>query len=109
MNARHKFASHQLTADYSLELEAVLTGDYTPGEPMTRDDPGCEAGVEDIDIASLFALKHVRRNGTSTWERVDLLAGIDPRSDTYRRLIANLLGLIGQDTAAETLLGEVMS
>lgn len=112
MNAHSR--NYQLTADYSIEVETVLSATFVPGceawgggrfeRPTNPPEPD---SVEDIEVAGLFALKHVRRNGTSTWDRVDLLANIDPNSDAYRQILANVIAFIGEDTAAETLLGEV--
>lgn len=113
MNAHHKFSSQTISADYTLEVEVKLSGTYSPAERMTRDDPGCEAGVEDIDIEEIGALRlvippiHEAASHRLVWRTVDLLDGVDRNSDAYRQIVANLLAFIGEDTAADTLLGEV--
>lgn len=114
MNQFSRLQSDTLTADYSVEIEVVLSGTFSPGceawgggrfeRPTNPPEPD---RIEDIDVAGVFALKHVRLKGVSTWNRVDLLAGVDPKSEAYRQVVANLIAFIGEDDAAATLLGEV--
>lgn len=107
MNAFTKFNSQTISADYTLEVEVTLSGTFSPGYAGDRTDPPEADGVEDVEVEGLGALRFVRRNATSTWDTVDLLAGVDRNSDAWRQISANVLAAIGLDTAAETLLGEV--
>lgn len=107
MNTFTRYRSPTVTAAHSLEIEVELSGTYCPYEPTTRDDPGCDAGFADLDIEQIGGLKFVRKGGISTWATVDLLAGVDRKSAAYQQIVANLLAFIGEDTAADTLMGAV--
>ncbi len=91
-----------VTAITSIEVEVLSEGSYRPGEKQTWDCPGSGPEVETHEVSSLFV--DVRRlvNGVFHSVRVDLLVGIDRKSEAWQRIERNLFDTIG-DTIAEDL------
>ena len=84
------------------EVGLLGEGEYLPGSKATWDHPGDAPEVELVEVSSLFV--DVRRNfgGGNTVERVDLLAGVDRKSEAWRVLQANISAALG-DVISEGL------
>lgn len=111
---QHKFrrSLDTVSATHSFEIEVGLTGTYLPGYAATHMEPGCDDAMEDIDIENIGGLTLVRppvaERGSHNriWKTVDLLEGVDRKSEAYKRIVQNLLAFIGDD-AVSALMAEV--
>ena len=85
-------------AIFTFEAETDLTGAWTKGDASVGEGPGYES----VKANGLFALLQERKLGCkSTWERFDLLAGLDAKA---RHIVeCNLFEFIGIDAASEAL------
>lgn len=94
-------------AEHYFEVEVALSGSYVPGYRGDATCPPNDPWVEDVDVEGVFALRRVGgplgSNEAPRWERVDLLRGVDPKSDAYRQIKENLIEFMG-DAAAEAVL-----
>ena len=94
-------------ASHYFEIEVDLSGSYTPGYRGDATCPPEDAWVQDVDVEGVFALRYVRPtpgNGNALrWQRFDLLQGVDPKSEAYQQIKANMLAFMG-DEAAEAVL-----
>lgn len=86
-----------MTAAISFEIEIELTGTVTPGEPMTRDDPGCDPEVDDLDIADIGIITSDNVGGMITWKTTTIMDGVDRNSPAIQRLFTNILSLCHED------------
>jgi len=65
---------------------------------MTRDDPGCDPEVDDLDIANIGIITTLKTiSGRTVWKAVTLLDGINRNSPDIQRLFTNILSLCRED------------
>jgi hypothetical protein len=82
-----------VTAITAVELSILSEGEFTPGTPRTRDDPGFGPEVETHEISSLF----VSVDG----KQVDILAGVDRKSPAWRLIEKNIFDALGEHIAED--------
>jgi len=87
----------------TFEVEVDLSGSYAPGYAATRDDPGHDGEVEDVDIEGVFALRSHFDGKRHTWTRVNILDGLDKAA--LDKIVANILAFIG-DEADQLIVNE---
>lgn len=105
MNTRTRITGrpYEVAATHSFEIEIALTGKFEPGYAASRDDPGCDDSVEDVDIADIGALVLVqaaereRASHRRVWSTKSLLDGVDRKSEAYQQIVRNILAFIGDD------------
>ncbi len=85
------------TASTTFEVEVDVTGSYEREDESV----GCPGGYVDTGADGLYALRHQRVAGKSTWTRVDLLDGLDPGA--RRIILNNINAFLGDDALAEAL------
>ena len=94
-------------ASHYFEIEVDLSGSYTPGYRGDATCPPEDAWVQDVDVEGVFALRRtggpLGSNDPPRWERVDLLQGVDPKSEAYQQIKANVLAFMGDDAAEAVL------
>ena len=92
----------------TFEVEVDLSGSYAPGYAATLEEPGSDGEVDDCDVEGVFALrsKFDRATGKHTWDRVDILTGLDKAARD--QIAANILAFLG-DEAAELITAEAHS
>lgn len=82
----------------TFEVDVDLSGSYAPGYASTRDDPGHDGEVEEADVKGVFALRSVKKPdgyGGWTWDRFDILKGLDKTARA--QIAANILAFIGEE------------
>ena len=83
-------------AQVTVEIELDLTGYIDPAEPMTRDYPGCDALVQDIDVDYAYIRQsYYQRDPSgvlrSQFRNINILDGVDMKSKDVQRLLSNIL------------------
>ena len=78
-------------AQVTVEIELDLTGYIDPAEPMTRDYPGCDALVHDIDVDYAYVARAEWKDGKRVWRNINILEGVDMKSKDVQRLLSNIL------------------
>ena len=87
----------------TFEVEVDLSGSYAPGYLPTRDDPGHDGDVEEVDVDGVFALRSHFDGKRHTWDRFDILKGLDKAARA--QIAANILAFIG-DEADQLIVNE---
>lgn len=108
--------SRKVTGTDAFEVEVTLSGTYRPGCPergptyASGGQPAEPEMVEDLEVTGLFGLRRVPATtglplpGRMVWEKVNLLDGVDPKSDAYLKIIANLQAFVGKEVMENALL-----
>ena len=78
-------------AQVTVEIELDLTGYIDPAEPMTRDYPGCDALVQDIDVDYAYVARAELKDGKRVFRNINILEGVDMKSKDVQRLLSNIL------------------
>ena len=78
-------------AQVTVEIELDLTGHISPAEPMTRDYPGCDALVQDIDVDYAYIERAELKDGKRVFRNINILEGVDMKSKDVQRLLSNIL------------------
>lgn len=102
-----------MAATLTFEIEIALTGTISPAEAPTGPTyscggtPGCDASVDDVDIADLGIVELVpappAERGShprGVWKTTSLLDGIDRNAPEIQKLFANILALRGDEAEA---------
>lgn len=82
---------HVSNAQITVEIELDLTGYIDPAEPMTRDYPGCDAHITDIDIDYVYIERITFKDGKRVSNRINLLDGVDAKNPEVQKLLNNIL------------------
>ena len=93
----------------TFEVEVDLSGSYAPGYAATLEEPGSDGEVDDCDVEGVFALRSVKKPdgyGGWTWDRFDILKGLDKAARA--QIAANILAFLG-DEADELITAEAHS
>lgn len=92
------------TATISFEIKITLEGSISPYEPVTRDYPGCDAQVDDLEVTDLGCLSLARAprwergsHPDGVWKTTSLLDGIDIGAPEMVKLRENILKLYRED------------
>lgn len=109
----------KVAANALFEVQVALTGTFQPGcdawggsrfeRPTNPPEPDA---MEDIEIVHVHGLKRelsppdIRGSHPWTDRLVDLLEGVDPKSEAYQKIIANIRAFLG-DEAERELMAEV--
>lgn len=82
---------HVSNAQITVEIELDLTGYIDPAEPMTRDYPGCDAIITDIDVDYVYIERFTFKDGKRIPNRINLLDGVDAKNPEVQKLLNNIL------------------
>lgn len=108
----------KVSAKAFFEVQVDLSGTFQPGYPATGPsyssggDPAEPDAMEDVEIVRIGGLKRelsppeIRGSHMWTDRFVDLLEGVDAKSEAYQKIIANVMKFLGNE-AEQELLGEV--
>jgi hypothetical protein len=106
--------SHTVTAEHTFDVEIGLSGTFCPGAPeqgpsyASGGQPADPDEIADMEITSVSALLYVRnKDGVTRWDRVNLLEGVDPKSEAYERIMHNIMTFMG-DNAYDALINEAV-
>ena len=109
MNARPSFLP--IAAETGFEVEVRVSGTYLPGYPErgpTYDcggEPAEPESIEDLTVETMGVVRRVYRAGKPEWETIDILAGVDRKSEDWRTIEANIIRAMG-DEFSQVLIGE---
>lgn len=104
-------------AKITIEVEVEVTGTYTPGYPASRDDPGSDGEVNDLEVVGMVILSSdsgyavdpetgKMRYFSGRERRVDLLAYLD---DLGRDKVASQVLSAIRDEAEDAVREEAAS
>lgn len=102
--------SFPVTATHSFEIEIALSGTFQPGYPATGPsyasggDPAEPDQIEDVEVTDIGILERAPAERSGYLAR-SILTGVDTKSEVYRKIVDNILAIVGEE-AVEAMLAE---
>ncbi len=99
----------KVQGSHSFEVQVGLSGTFVEGYPdsgptySSGGEQGQPDGFEDVDVVSLGGLRRDPNAASLAWVAVDLLKGVDRKSDAFKQIVENIIEFIGEDDATVAL------